>query len=107
MSNYVHKVLDIVYHRNGVSGDGFHVVRFTSAEGEGEFVAILFEQEKSCAVLNVPQIVAGNIGFAMGNSWRGDNFEPELREAIAEWQTHSDERLQTMMERIVSTGRLQ
>jgi hypothetical protein len=78
----------IAYHRNGICGEGFHVVTFRYAEeGEGEsrpMVAVLFPQPGQCAVLDREQTRQGNIAFAMGNSWRGDNFEPLLRAAIGD-----------------------
>ena len=90
------QVEEIAYHRNGVSGEGFHVVTFRWAEEEKvmaeprPMVAILFEAPGQCAVLDREQTRQGNIGFAMGNSWRGDRFEPALRAAIEEFE----ERLQ-------------
>lgn len=81
------KPLAIQYHRNGVSGNGFHVIRFREASingsakaGSAEMVGIVFEEKGSVAVLQVSELVNGNIGD--GNKWRGDDFEPSLRQAI-------------------------
>jgi hypothetical protein len=66
------------YHRNGVGGAPFHTVIFDEAKGahpddQGRKVGIVFEQDGHCAVLDV----------AFGsNSWRGDEYEPHLRDAI-------------------------
>jgi hypothetical protein len=54
----VKKVRQVAYHRNGV--------------------------EKQCAVLDVNKAV-DTIRF-MENSWRGDNYEPELRAAIRKYE---------------------
>ena len=82
------KVKEIAYHRNGICGEGFHVVTFTQAEyGQTHnMLGILFEGSGRCAVLDVDQTAAGNIAFANGNSWRGDHFEDDLRKAITEDQ---------------------
>lgn len=82
------KVQEIDYHRNGVSGDGFHVVLFTMKE-KGEptksFVATVFDKsigQCPVAVLELGMLSQGNIKFAQ-NSWRGDVFAPYLYDAIA------------------------
>lgn len=71
------------YHRNGICGEGFHVVRFSDPEG-GEMVATVFAESGYVAVLNITELANGNTAFAQGNSWRGDHYEDWLREAIAE-----------------------
>lgn len=80
LSNFV---LD--YHRNGIAGDGFHVCLFTWKEDRAttrQMMAIVFDTPGCCAVLDMGEIMRGNIEFAGGNSWRGDHFEPYLREII-------------------------
>jgi hypothetical protein len=92
------QVKEIAYHRNGVAGEGFHVVRFSFTEGGmphpnlvgavigGKFhnmVGIVFDGGGRVAVLDADLTAAGNIAFAMGNSWRGDQFEDDLRDAIS------------------------
>ena len=75
------KILTIAHHRNGTSGARFDVVLFKDRGREGSRkVAILFEQEHHCAVLDVAKLAAGDIAFG-SNSWRGDRFEPFLRRA--------------------------
>ena len=69
----------IDYHRNGIGGAPFNVVLFD--DGHTEKVAIVFEQPGYCAVLDVTKLAAGDIAFG-SNSWRGDRFEPALRDAI-------------------------
>ena|SRR5260370_18901112 len=77
------KVINIDHHRNGICGAPFDVVLFDDQGPEGSRkVAILFEQEYHCAVLDVTKLAAGDIAFG-SNSWRGDRFEPFLRRAAA------------------------
>jgi len=80
----------ISYHRNGICGNGFHVVRFgwydADEKAHRTMVATVFAEPGNCAVLDLDETARGNIAFAKGNSWRGDEFEPTLRELIAAWQ---------------------
>jgi hypothetical protein len=80
----VSKVNKVAYHRNGICGNGFYVVLFES--DKKNMMGILFEEMGDCAVLDVDMTAQGNVEFANGNSWRGDRFEPELREAIADYE---------------------
>ena len=84
-------VKEVAYHRNGVGGEGFHVVRFAWDEAESSslrnMVGIVFEGSGRVAVLDADLTAMGNIAFAMGNSWRGDHFEAVLREAIESYET--------------------
>jgi len=76
------KIIDFDHHRNGVAGAPFAVVLFEDNGPQGSRkVAILFEQENHCAVLDVAKLAAGHIAFG-SNSWRGDTFEQSLRKAI-------------------------
>lgn len=75
----------IDYHRNGISGEGFHVVLFSFRDEERRvrrMVATVFPGAGRVAVLDRDLTADGNVAFAMGNSWRGDWFEPTLRRAI-------------------------
>ncbi len=89
------------YHRNGVSGAGFHVITFQSrslwTDGHEEpwepMFAVVFEEEKHVAVFNREKLGAGDIGFAGGNSWRGDVYELPLRREIAAWRIEQDHEL--------------
>lgn len=92
------RLVEIARHRNGVGGEPFTVVRFTMREDgtSRNMVAILFDLDEPkrgrkrqtwngrVAVLDENETAAGNIAFAMGNSWRGDYYEPTLRAWIAE-----------------------
>ncbi|HJT77880.1 MAG TPA: hypothetical protein VJ739_11825 [Gemmataceae bacterium] len=76
------KIIDFDHHRNGISGAPFAVVLFEDAGPEGSRkVAILFEPEGHCAVLDVAKLAAGSIAFGT-NSWRGDRYESSLRRAL-------------------------
>lgn len=78
------KIIDLAHHRNGVAGAPFHAVLFR--DGKSRKLAILFEDQWLCAVLDVSKLAAGDIAFR-SNSWRGDHFEPDLRRAIHDFDT--------------------
>jgi hypothetical protein len=75
------KINEIAYHRNGVSGDGFFVINFEYYKQR--MVGVVFPGigQCACAVFDLDLLNQGVIGFAE-NSWRGDQFYPELMDAI-------------------------
>lgn len=75
------KVLEVDHHRNGVGGEPFDVVLFEDSENDGTFVGILFAEPLTVAVLNIDKLSNGDIAFG-SNSWRGDRYEGDLREAV-------------------------
>ena len=76
------KTLSIARHRNGVAGQPFDVILFKEyGRGGGRKVGIVFDEAHYCAVLDIGLLAAGDIAFG-SNSWRGDDYEPQLREAI-------------------------
>jgi hypothetical protein len=75
------KILATAHHRNGVAGAPFDVVLFKAQGERGAKVGIVFDEPAHCAVLDVTLLAAGDIAFG-SNSWRGDDYEPELRRAI-------------------------
>ena len=94
----VKAVREVAFHRNGVGGNGFYAVRFTSdieaddgrwgspvapAYPDANFLGIVFDEPGSCAVICLDRIADCGVKFAGGNSWRGDQYEPELRDAIS------------------------
>ena len=70
------EILHIKCHRNGICGAPFHAVRF-SWDGK-YFLASVFETEEHVAVMEIKN---------SESCWRGDNFEPILRQAI---KAHDD-----------------
>ena len=86
MRNNEMRLVQLDYHRNGVSGNGFHAAVFDWKDPEQaetrRMVAIVFPEQGDCAVLDVAETLTGNVAFARGNSWRGDHFEPWLRKQI-------------------------
>lgn len=104
-SNVGINVEQVEYHRNGVSGEPFFVVKFTAkVDGHARnFVATLFPEYLSdredggdqyvwgpelgkfynprCAVLDADLVGQGVIDFG-ANSWRGDHYSDELLAAI-------------------------
>ena len=77
------KVRSVAYHRNGVSGEGFHVVLFHYKKRD--MVATVFDSLGQVAVLDLGMAAGGEIRAGI-NSWRGDEFEKSLREAIRKHQ---------------------
>ena len=84
------KLLEKSYHRNGVSGAGFHVALFEEPKciGEmscatGKMLAVVFDEPGHVAVFDKMLLDAGEIKFML-NSWCGDWFEPELRQLLEE-----------------------
>ena len=75
------------FHRNGIGGLGFYVILFTDAEN-GKMLAHLFEDEGYCAITQLDMLAEGNIAFANGNSWRGDEFERRLRPLLDKYVGH-------------------
>lgn len=76
------EVQTVEYHRNGVTGSPFHVVRFTYESDS--MIAIVFGEPKHVAVLSIDGL--DDDVYPYGNRWRGDRFEDSLREAIADHQ---------------------
>jgi hypothetical protein len=76
------QIIAIDHHRNGICGSPFDVVLFQDTDDpRRRKVAILFEPQSCCAVLDVDKLAAGDIAFG-SNSWRGDQYEPLMRHAI-------------------------
>lgn len=88
----IKSIQEIAYHRNGISGIPFYFVRFTAnnANANANFLATVFansdEDRGYCAVICLDMIESHGIAFGR-NSWRGDDFEPELRAAIKQWES--------------------
>lgn len=85
MAKIVDEVLEVAFHRNGICGRGFYAVRFLSTvEGKGKlnFLATLTDDPGECYVICTDLLPTCGVKFAGGNSWRGDHYEDELREAI-------------------------
>lgn len=83
-------VTKVVSHRNGISGAGFYLVLFLynagDQKGERHMIATVFEAPHHIAVLDRDDVATGALEFGEGHSWRGDNFEPALRQAIADYE---------------------
>lgn len=83
-------VEEVAYHRNGVGGEGFHVVKFRGELAEGpdgdtHMVAVVFDEPGAVAVFDRELLGMGMIAFGQ-NSWRGDNYEEVLRAAIDRYE---------------------
>lgn len=93
------KLKTLAYHRNGVNGDGFWAVAFTWRGGLKkplDMVATVFESNEHdglevhpctgrLAVLDAGLASRGVVSTRF-NGWRGDDFEPQLRQWIAQHQ---------------------
>jgi len=77
------KIEEIDYHRNGVAGASFHVVKFR--EGRRKMLGVVFSAEMHIAVFDRDLLAQDCVTFGV-NSWRGDDYDSRLREAIkAHW----------------------
>lgn len=74
----------VAYHRNGIAGNGFHVILFQQLDGT-KMVGTIFEEAGNIAVFDRDLVGQHKIDFCE-NSWRGDEFEQALREAVAEYR---------------------
>ena len=79
------KIEKIAHHRNGISGEPFYVVLFKN--GKDTMLATVFEDKGYVSVFDLTLLCNHVIEFAE-NSWRGDDFEPALREAIEKWEAN-------------------
>lgn len=82
----VGRVLAVAYHRNGISGEGFHRIEFDSAFTNGtpnlRLLAIVTQKfdKKENEILGEAYVVSPTDG---GSAWRGtDHFGPPLYEVI-------------------------
>jgi hypothetical protein len=83
-------ILATARHRNGVGGAPFDVVLFREKGRDvSRKLGILFDDPSYCAVLDVVLLAAGEITFGI-NSWRGDEYEPHLRQAITKHEVTSE-----------------
>jgi len=80
------KIKQASFHRNGVGGEGFTAIIFHDYDLKQDMIASLFDESGYCAVYSIHELSQGNIEFANGNSWRGDQFEAELRPLLEEFR---------------------
>ena len=76
------KITNIDFHRNGISGETFHVILFRFEKRD--MIGIVFDEPMRTAVLNVGLAAQGEIRFGY-NSWHGDSFDEQLRVAITQF----------------------
>lgn len=76
------KILNVAHHRNGVSGNPFHVITFR--DGRQKMIGIVFEERGNVAVFDSTLLAADVIAFG-ANSWRGDDYETFLRAAAKQY----------------------
>ena len=73
------KINKVAFHRNGSSGEPFHIIKFTNKKEK--MIGIVFKEKYHVAVFNQKLLGKGIIDFGV-NSFRGDNYENKLRNAI-------------------------
>ena len=78
---------NIQYHRNGICGAPFHVLLFRDSN-IGRMLGVIFDEPYHVAVFNLDKLAVSNITFG-DNSFRGDHFEPFLRQAIRDYTTEA------------------
>jgi hypothetical protein len=81
------KILAIDYHRNGVGGNGFYAVLFKEGRGKtaDHKIATVFPDKGNISVLSVDLLAQKELGDGK-NRWRAEDYEPEIRDAIRQWQ---------------------
>jgi len=78
----VKEVHQAAFHRNGISGEPFWAILFKDDE-DREMVGIVFDEPHHCAILELKGLNDPKVGVTFGkNSWRGDSYEPALRQLI-------------------------
>jgi hypothetical protein len=82
-------IVDSDYHRNGISGIGFHVALVDDPNDGDMKLVIMFPGEGSTAVLSLNKLMNEDISFG-SNSYRGDLYE-SLRPEITEEDTGEEE----------------
>jgi len=107
----IEQILSIEYHENGVGGEHFFVVLFEptqhsvgSEPTNTPMVAIVFPSEGTdlchTAVMALPKLAAGHISHE--NSWMGDFYDAELREAIRLWEAERVAASKPRVERVAT-----
>lgn len=106
MSNL--KLIAVAHHRNGCFGRPFYAVTFRWKDsGRTRLMAatVFYDLESEdgevhpcnghLAVLDAGLAAEGNVEFGV-NSWRADEFEPQLRQWIAQYQLRARQELDAM-----------
>jgi hypothetical protein len=80
------KLFQIEYHRNGVHGNGFHVILFKDKDHFSDnknynMIATVFSEPHNISVINTALLSTKGVTFSE-NSFMGDEYEDQLREWI-------------------------
>ena len=105
------KLTQITHHRIGVHGRGFYAVAFIWRDGNKprRMIATVYNiadmtlgevhpSTGHLAVLDADEAAQGRLGSGQS---RGDDFEPYLRQWIAQWEVAESERIDALMARRV------
>jgi hypothetical protein len=103
--NRTTRLTAICFHRNGVGGHGFHAIAFRDLVDGGwrNLIATVFdagEMEEGevhpptgmVTVLDA-DLAARGVVSCPENTWRGDHYEPQLRQWVAQHQVELKARL--------------
>src|SRR5687767_1494175 len=93
MPKLIHRIENVRYHRNGLSGAGFFLVQFRYKDGRKlrNMVGVVFMDYDDSTEQPVPGKIGGGIAVAIydperpNERWRGDLFANELYAAIQKW----------------------
>jgi hypothetical protein len=77
-------ITKIAHHRNGIDGMPFHAVIFRDdTERKSAKLGVVFESPRHVAVFDIAKLADCDVEFG-SNSYRGDRYEPALRQAITD-----------------------
>jgi hypothetical protein len=94
MSRLIHRIENVRYHRNGISGAGFFLVQFRYKDGRKlRNMAAVCMTDPGSDTGEAPAKLGpyGAVACAVidrdnpNMTWRGDHFAPELYAAIQKW----------------------
>lgn len=87
MSKSTIKVDEVSFHRNGISGEGFHAVLFRERDGRHwrKFLATVFADRGVLSVICLDMLPEHGVNSVF-NAWRGDYYEADLRQYITQWE---------------------
>lgn len=83
------KVQEIAYHRNGVTGEGFHVVTFK--DGKTDLIGIVFDSVNPDDFCATGRVAVLNTILLGQQPYRGDEYAPFLIEAIKQQEARTSE----------------
>jgi hypothetical protein len=75
-------VIEIASHRNGIDGPPLHAIVFRDAEDKSSVKpGVVFDKPWHIAVFDIGKLAECDVEFG-SNSYRGDRYESQLRDAV-------------------------